>query len=191
MVSQVQVVSILMIIHGALISLMGLLFAALGPFLFAMESSTARRRDDTGLAVMMIIFLIGGLLLLTVGVLHIIAGVRCLKFRGRVLAMVALFANIVALPTGYCSLFAIGMAVYGLIVLFDKDVALAFERGEEGMAREDILAEFAPRYHRRRRPRRDEDDYDRDEDRRPSYPRDDADREDRGEPDDQDRHRFR
>lgn len=160
MVSQVKVVAILMIVYGAIMSLTGLGVAAFVPFMIAVDNSASvnRRRDETGMMVMLVIFLVGGLLILAIGVLHLIAGIRCLKFRGRVLALVALFSNIPAVFTGYCSLFAIGMAVYGLIVMFDGDVARAFERGEEGVSPEDILLEFAPRPSYRRR-RRSVDDY--------------------------------
>ena len=57
----------------------------------------------------------------------------------------------------------LGMMIYGLIVLFNGDVAQAFEMGAQGYSPEEIVAEFQPdsrsRGGRRRR-RRDEEDED-------------------------------
>jgi hypothetical protein len=167
MVSQVKVVAVLMIVWGAISTLVGLLIAGFVPFMMVVENSRPRPgRDDTGLTVMLVLFLIAGLIVITVGILHVIAGIRCLKFRGRVLAMVALFSNIPIVLTFYCSMFAIGMAVYGLVVMFNSDVARAFEMADQGVPPEDIEKEFAVRNpYRRRRPssdywdRPDDDDF--------------------------------
>jgi hypothetical protein len=163
MVAQVRVVSILMIIYGGLLALAGVAIALFWPFMFAMvamDKRGMRQNDQTTFTVMTIIFGVIGLLILAVGVLHVVAGIRCLKFRGRVLALVALFCNLVALPTGYCSIFALGMAIYGLVVMFDADVIRGFELGEQGVEPEQILIECAPRHtYRSRRRRRPEDDY--------------------------------
>src|SRR4051794_20422589 len=114
MVAQVKVVSVLMIVYGAFTALGGVLLALFWPFLFAMTAGSKRggmsANDQTTFTVFTVLFAVGGLLVVAVGVLHVIAGIRCLQFRGRVLALVALFCNLVALPTGYCSIFALGMA---------------------------------------------------------------------------------
>jgi hypothetical protein len=155
MVHQVKVVAILMIVWGGLMALVGLGAASLGALIAITETSRPGRRPPSDVYIPLLVFLIIGLVILVVAVLHIIAGIRCLKFRGRVLALVALFSNIPLVFTMYCSALAIGMAVYGLIVMFQGDVAEAFRMGESGVAPEDILEDFAARdpYRRRRRRR--------------------------------------
>ena len=187
MVSQVRVVSILMIVHGSLLSLVALLYALFGPFMFAMVSLDKRPINNdaqTPLTIMMVIMITAGLLGLTCGILNIIAGIRSLKFRGRTLALVALFSNIPGLVVIHCWYFTVGIAIYGLIVFFDKDVIRAFEMGEKGVSPEDILEEF--RFRRRPRRRRYEEDEDWEED-QPRRPAADS----RDEPDDRDRFRYR
>ena len=87
MVEQVKVVTILMIIYGALLAVAGLFLAGLGPFFYYLEttSSVARKRDEAGMTVMMIVLLVIGFLVLAIGILHIIAGMRGRNFQGRIL----------------------------------------------------------------------------------------------------------
>ncbi len=163
MVHQVRTVSILMIIQGSLTALVGLLYAALGPAMFALmqaqSSRTANPADETVLRLMLVFYLVMGLALVVVGALNIFAGIRCLSFRGRTFAIVALFGNILPVFTGYCAPTSIGMLIYGLIVLFNGEVAAAFAAGGPDAWDED-------RHGRRRRDRYDRDDRDRaDEDR--------------------------
>src|SRR4051812_35474880 len=105
MVNQVKVVSILMIVNGTLWVLFGGLFAAIGPLLMAilMGGGGAKRPgDDVAMMVGAGYNIVTGLLAIAVGILLIVAGLRCMKFRGRVLGIIALFGNVLALPT--CSL---------------------------------------------------------------------------------------
>lgn len=149
MVGQVQVVGILMIVQGALASLMGLLLAVVGPAMFALTAADRKagrmsHEDEIMLTIMPIIYLVIGLVVLIAGVLNLIAGIRLQKFRGRTFALVALFANILPLMTCYCAPTSIGMMVYGLIVLFNSEVARAFQLATEGMSPADIRAQFRP-----------------------------------------------
>jgi hypothetical protein len=118
-----------------------------------------------------------GVLIAVVGILNGIAGFRIMSLRGRALALVALFTNIVVVMTCYCGPTAIGMMIYGLIVLFQSDVARAFEAVGRGENPEDVVSRFnrrygderddfddsyrTPRYGEDRRPRRDDDEDDR------------------------------
>jgi hypothetical protein len=171
MVNQVQVVSILMIVHGALASLMGLFFAAMGPTmyaLFSLEKKDPRARhgpaDEAVFTVISVVYVVLGLLILAVGVLNIVAGVRGLKFRGRVLALVALFSNVIPLITCYCSPTSLGLMIYGLIVYFNKDVVRAFELAARGVPPEEIRRRFEYR-ERRYRDDYEDDDYEDEDDR--------------------------
>jgi hypothetical protein len=162
MVPQVQVVSILMIVNGALSALMGLLFSALGPFMFVVMNADKRggppANERAILEIVSIVYLVLGLLVLTAGLLNVIAGIRALHFRGRALAIVALFFNLVPVFTVYCAPTSLGVMIYGLIVFFNADVARAFRMAAEGVPPEEIRARFSG--YRRRDWDEDEDEED-------------------------------
>jgi hypothetical protein len=138
-VNQVQVVAILMIVNGSLVSLMGLFYALMGPTMFALMRLAppgppgGPGPGTTETTILSLIYPAIGLPVLTAGVLNIVAGVRSLKFRGRVFALVALFANLVPVFTCYCMPTCVGLMIYGLIVFFQSDVARAFERVAAGV----------------------------------------------------------
>jgi hypothetical protein len=143
MVGQVHVVSILMIVNGALVSLMGVVLAAVGPTMFAMIALDKRggglRPQDEGILAFLSAFYVAlGLMVLAAGVINIVAGARSVKFRGRGLALTALFFNLVPMPTCYCLPTCLGIMIWGLIVFFQADVARAFELGERGVPAEEI-----------------------------------------------------
>jgi hypothetical protein len=159
MVSHVQVIAILMIVHGSLTALMGVLCGALGPAMFALmrlEEQNAQRppdpADQTMLTAMSVVYGVGGLLLLIVGVLTLIGGIRALKFRNRTFVLVALFANALPVFTIYCTATALAVLIYGLIVMFNDDVVRAFQMAEEGASPAQIKEHFSGRYGRVRRP---------------------------------------
>jgi hypothetical protein len=155
MVSQVKVISILMIVNGVCWLLFGGLYAAFGPllaYILVAGPPPANPDDKIGMKIGVFYCTVTGLIAVIVGLLLIVAGIRCLKFRGRVLGIVALFCNVLALPT--CSLptcLAVIMSlvtmIYGLIVLFQSDVGEAFARGESGQTPAEILDSFAGGQH--------------------------------------------
>jgi hypothetical protein len=149
MVQQVPIVGILMIVHGALVALMGLLYAIMGPTMLAMfqlDQNAAKRPDDqTMMTIMSIVYIGCGLLVLGIGALHVISGIQCMRFRGRTLAIATLFCNIPVLMTCYCAPTGIGITVYGLIVLFQNDVAQAFAMAAQGATVAEIKNAFDPR----------------------------------------------
>lgn len=148
MVSQVRIVCILQIIHGVMLSLMGLLLAAMGPVMFAILRTERNHapvdpEEEIFMTVMPIVYLVMGLPALIAGVLNIIAGIRALRFRGRTFWMIALIANGAGFTTCYCIPTAAGVMGYGLVVCFDSDVIKAFELGEQGVPAEEIRQRFA------------------------------------------------
>jgi hypothetical protein len=164
MVPQVQVVSILMIVNGALVSLMGLLLSVVGPALFFILQAEQRHgrpppQDEAALRIISVIYVVLGAVVLAAGVLNVVAGIRALRFRNRALVLVALFCNVVPLLTCYCSITSLGLMIYGLIVFFNADVARAFELAAEGVPPEEIRDR--PPRRRREDDWDDEDDYQR------------------------------
>lgn len=152
MVPQVQVVAVLMIVNGALASLLGLLLAAVGPFLFAVTSIDKNAKVDPEgkmvLSILSVVYVVLGLLVLIAGVLSIIGGTRALKFRNRVFVLVALFFNVVPAFTMYCAPTSLGVLIYGIIVFFNADVVRAFELGRQGVPPAEIRARFGGRRRR-------------------------------------------
>ena len=84
-----------------------------------------------------------GLISLVIGVLGIWAGIRMLKFRGRILGIVALSSGLLSIAGCYCLPTAIGLFVYGLIVLLNEPVKRAFAMGEQGRTAAEIKNHFA------------------------------------------------
>ena len=84
-----------------------------------------------------------GLVSLVIGVLGIWAGIRMLKFRGRTLGIVALSSGLLSMFGCYCLPTAIGLFIYGLIVLLNEPVKRAFAMGEQGRTASEIQNQFA------------------------------------------------
>ncbi|HYV36259.1 MAG TPA: hypothetical protein VE988_11180 [Gemmataceae bacterium] len=149
MVRQIPILGILLIVNGVLIGLMGILVIALGPFLYYVEKSshkTMHPEKQTENMIFIAVLASMGALILVIAMLHVIAGFKCRRYRGRVFALVTVFTNILLLPTS-CSVTSIGMLVYGLIVLFNNESIRAFEMGARGDTPEQIQQAFAPAPH--------------------------------------------
>ena len=84
-----------------------------------------------------------GLISLVIGVLGIWAGIRMMRFRGRTFGIVALSSGLLSIAGCYCLPTAIGLFVYGLIVLLNEPVKRAFAMGEEGRTAAEIQNHFA------------------------------------------------
>lgn len=170
MVGQVKIVGILMIIHGVTVIILGGFLVAAGIIIFAAPPPPPARGGPGGQENLIIgaIYLGLGSLILAIALMNLVAGIRIISFRGRTFALVALFCNVIPVLTCYCSLTSIGMMIYGLIVLFQSDVARAFELVSQGATPEDVIGRLTHRYGDARddydesyRPRREWDDEDR------------------------------
>lgn len=143
MVNQVPVVAILMIIQGVLESLTGLVLAAMGPLMFSVLSNVQPQpgvqpppKEMAG--VLSGVYLVMGIGILALGVLRIVAGVRNLKYRGRILGIVAMSAGLLTSFTCWCLPTSLGILIYGLIVYLNSDVVRAFEMGDRGLSADQI-----------------------------------------------------
>lgn len=148
MVNQVRVVAILNMVQGALELLMSLMYVFLGGFFGLVMRAEMAKDDPNGgmfaniMAGVMLGF--GGLMIL-IAAIRIYAGLRNYFFHSRVLAIVAACLGLLTVFTGYCAPTAIGVAVYGLIVLFSKEVTEAFEMRSKGASADEVLATFNSR----------------------------------------------
>jgi hypothetical protein len=142
-VSQVKVVGILMLIHGIFVCLMGGILAAMGPVMLMAPGGPGGGGPPTILAV---IYIAIGAVVLACGAVQSIAGYRVMYFRNRAFGLVALFLNILPMLTCYCAPTGIAMMVYGLIILFNSDVARGFEMVAGGATPDDVLRELTYRF---------------------------------------------
>lgn len=153
LVAQIRVVSILNAVQGGLELLMCLMYLGLGGFFaFIMREEMARQANRNGdpggeLAANFMtafMFILGGVMLVT-ALLRLYACYRNFYLQSRVLGIVSLCVGLMTVFTGYCAITAIGIAVYGLIVLFNKEVTEAFEMQAKGMPADDVIATFNAR----------------------------------------------
>lgn len=146
MVRHVPIVAILMIVQGALETLMGLGLVGMGaifPTIMEMDQQAAPPGGPPPEAMSWILLAVYGgmgLITLVAAILHIVAGVRNYKFRGRVLGLVALGGGMVTMITCYCAPTAVALGVYGLITYLNPEVNHAFAMGASGKKRDEIMA---------------------------------------------------
>lgn len=152
MFNQVRIVAILNIVQGLLELFMAAMLAFAGIAFVAtrdqMVQDMGRGGDATPeltVNIMTWAFLgIGGVLLI-VAVLRIVASARNFFFLSRTLGIVSLFAGLLSVFTFYCGLTSVAIAIYGLIVMFNREVAEAFEMRTKGATADDVLRNFNSR----------------------------------------------
>ena len=139
-VPQVTVVSILMIVQGSLVTLVGLFLLIMGPAMFSLNASNHRAgaEQERFISILGGFYILFGGLLVGVGGLNIAAGIKNLKYRSRTLGITALSLGALAMFSCYCAPTAIGLMIYGLIIYLNQDVSRAFEMGEQGASTDQI-----------------------------------------------------
>jgi len=140
MVGHVPLLAGLMVGLGALEVVLAVVFAFFGLVSLALPPEAGL--PNAG----MLAALYGGMALLVgaCGILRAAAGFYALRFRRRQLAMAALGMGLATTFAGLCAPTAIGLAVYGLIVLLNESVVAAFEMGSRGRSPSEIQAAFPP-----------------------------------------------
>lgn len=119
MVRQVPVLGTLTMVYGGLQLFLAVLVTCATPVGFLEEGDVAT------LFVGLFLAMAYGV----VGIAHLVAGHLCRKFRARVAVIVVLCAGILSCP--FCGVLSFALPIYGLVVLLQSDVALAFEMGGE------------------------------------------------------------
>lgn len=80
----------------------------------------------------------GGFTIFIVAVLRIWSGIAGFKFKRRKMSIFASVLGITSALTVFCSIFSIGMLIYGLIIYLNRDVRRAYEMAEQGMTPDQI-----------------------------------------------------
>ena len=154
LVHHVPALGILTIVQGGLVTLAGLFLvamAALVPVIMRADGAFGGvgpgnpRRPMPADAEWFILVIYGcaGVFAIALGVLNIVGGVSMMRFRRRTLGIVTLSCGLLSLFGCYCFPTALGLFIYGLIVLLNAPVKRAFEMGAEGDTSKDIQAHFA------------------------------------------------
>ena len=147
LVNQVMVLGILQIVQGALELMMaGLLIFYAVLFAFVMPNMKDGNAQEMPPEVMFWISIgcaVGGAIVLVFAVLRITSGVYSFWFKQRTMMMISLIGGLVTVFTCYCSLFSIGVSIYGIIVMLDPAVRQAYQMAASGVSAEEIKARFA------------------------------------------------
>ena len=142
MVSQVPIIGILMIVNGVLCILYGIVQMAMGPFMqsiFAMqgaqmppEAKVQMQQMQQMMGWMVWVYIALGTLNAVAGLINIVGGIPAMRYRSRTFVIVALFTNVLTFASCYCLPTSLGLMIWGLIVMFQKDATEAFKMGTAG-----------------------------------------------------------
>ena len=136
-VQQVRVSSSLQIMVGAL-ELLAAAYLLVMAGVFAVENFGLNRQADFSILIEYTAVSFGGFTIFIVAVLRIWSGIAGFKFKRRKMAIFASVLGMTSALTMYCSVFSIGMLIYGLIIYFDRNVKRAYEMAEQGMTPDQI-----------------------------------------------------
>jgi hypothetical protein len=132
----VPVIAVLLIIQGVLEIIGGLMALGTGVFMALLPSiapqAAGAQQQSAGFMILAVVYLLGGVLALVLGVLKIWAGWKNRLYRGRTLGITAISSGFVSLVTCYCGPTGLGLAIYGLIVYLNDRTTEAFALGEQG-----------------------------------------------------------
>jgi hypothetical protein len=148
MTGHVLTIGILMIVQGALELFMG---CALVGYAVFMPQVLQQMQNQPGAPDMpaemkqMFPVIVGvmAVLMFLIGLMTTIAGIQVMRFRWRVFGILSLVGGLGSLISCYCLPTALALAVYGLIVLFNEPVKMAFGFGSEGYPAQQIRQAFA------------------------------------------------
>ena len=147
LVNQVLVIGILQIVLGVMELMMaGLLIFYAILFGFVMPNMDNPNSEEIPPEAMFWIALgcgVGGAVVLVFALLRIVAGTYSFWFKQRTMMMVSLIGGMITVFTCYCSLFSVGVGIYGLIVMWDPAVRQAYRMAAAGMSADEIKARFA------------------------------------------------
>ena len=148
-VRQIPILGILTIVQGALLLVMSLFLIGYGIFFVWMpemmppeERAKMQAQADGMLEIIGGVTIAIGVIVLVIAIMHIIAGIRTLKYRGRTFTIVTWMMGLLAAFTCYCGPTSVGLAIWGLIVFINPAVASAFKMAKSGMTSREIEDQF-------------------------------------------------
>jgi len=137
MARHIPLLSILMMVHGGVLVLAGLFYAVMAVVMGGVMSQIPQPTNGAqGPPPEFFGFLFGGiygfigLAQALPGVLQLLAGFRLRTYRSRVFGIVACFSGLATILGCYCLPTAIGLCIFGLIVLFGDGTADRFRVAE-------------------------------------------------------------
>ncbi len=141
--TQQRIVSILMIVHGTLCLLMGMMLLGMAFLLPARLAADMRRQGGAQPPNMeMILTVTYGVMALAAGgpgILQIYAGIQNFRLRGHLLGLIALGCGMFAMGSCYCLPTATALLVYGLIINLNDTTKRAFELAKQGHSYNEIM----------------------------------------------------
>ena len=147
MVGHLMAVGILQIVFGCLELLVGIVlgfYAVLFSTILPNMKQPGQPPMDPAVAFWLVVGCgIGGAVVTCFSLLRIGSGIGSFWFRGRTWMLVSLIGGMITSLTCYCAPFAIGVGVYGLIVVLSPAVRKAYEMRAAGLSPNDIKAQFA------------------------------------------------
>jgi hypothetical protein len=151
LVGHVPILGVLMIVQGVLNGLFGFGAAFYAVFIPQIMTQVQQQQQQGADVPPMpedfafYAYLIGGtiaVLMLSIGVSTVVAGVRLMRFKGRGFGIGTLCFGMLSLFSCYCFPTYLALAIYGLIVLLNPSVKLAFELGKGGHSAKQIQQAF-------------------------------------------------
>lgn len=146
-VNQVMVVGILQIVLGVMELGMGavLLFSAFFmTYVFSEMSNQPGAEPPPQMFIygMQAYYIAGGILVSVFSLMRIGSGIGSFWFRGRTWMIISLIGGMASVLTCYCSIFSVGLGIYGLVVMFSSGVKKAYRLAAEGMPAAEIKQRF-------------------------------------------------
>lgn len=138
LIPQLVPLGICMIVQGVLEGLLGVCMAVLAFVFPAIAARQGNQLPPNMQPMMQALYSIIGFALVLVSALHIFAGIKIMRYEGRVLAFAALGSGFLTLLGCYCLPTAVALFVWGMVVLLNNSVQTAFRLRAEGHTKHDI-----------------------------------------------------
>lgn len=144
--THIRVISILMIVHGIMLVLVGVLYVGMAfvmpSFVLAqnqqMKQASGGPSPEQMNTILLVTYGLMGAAGFLPGILQIFAGLSNLRLKNRILGLFALLGGLVAVATCYCLPTAVALGVYGLVIYFNESAVKAFALAADGMTVEQI-----------------------------------------------------
>jgi hypothetical protein len=143
---QIRVVAILLIVHGALLLIMGGFLIAISIVMPSMIAAQQQKMQQAPNGpspaqlqnILFATYMGMGSAGIVPGIIQIIAGIRNFRLHGRIFGIVALVAGVLSIGTCYCAPTSVALMVYGLIIYLNNTSTQVFSLAQQGLKWSDI-----------------------------------------------------